>query len=113
MRKRTVLKSPVRKNCTPGSVRGRSGNWPFYLDDNEQETTTYEKNKYLPRYGPYFITALRWSRSGFSAATPGTAQNRCHRNRHRLVHIAESGYLRSRGIQAWRVVRAQFARLWL
>jgi hypothetical protein len=22
----------VRKNCTPGSVRGRSGNWPSYRD---------------------------------------------------------------------------------
>src|ERR1039457_120564 len=32
VRKRTVLKSPVRENCTPGSVRGRSGNWPTYLD---------------------------------------------------------------------------------
>src|ERR1019366_7156754 len=32
VRKRTVLKSPVRENCTPGSVRGGSGNWPTYLD---------------------------------------------------------------------------------
>src|ERR1019366_8783665 len=32
VRKRTVLKSPVRENRTPGSVRGRSGNWPTYLD---------------------------------------------------------------------------------
>src|SRR5208283_4419352 len=32
VRKRTVLKSPVRENCTPGSVRGRSGDWPTYLD---------------------------------------------------------------------------------
>src|SRR5271157_1376352 len=34
VRKRTVLKSPVRENCTPGSVRGRSGDWPTYLDGN-------------------------------------------------------------------------------
>jgi hypothetical protein len=26
------LKSPVRKICTPGSVRGRSGNWLSYRD---------------------------------------------------------------------------------
>ena len=32
---RASAKSPVRKNRTPGSVRGRSGNWP-----------------YLPRYSP-------------------------------------------------------------
>ena len=32
---RASAKSPVRKNRTPGSVRGRSGNWP-----------------YLPRYNP-------------------------------------------------------------
>jgi len=27
-----MLKSPVRENCTPGSVRGRLGNWPSYRD---------------------------------------------------------------------------------
>ena len=32
MRKRVCLKSPVRENRTPGSVRGRSGNWPSYRD---------------------------------------------------------------------------------
>ncbi len=32
MRKRVCLKSPVRANRTPGSVRGRSGNWPSYRD---------------------------------------------------------------------------------
>jgi hypothetical protein len=33
LRKRVFLKSPVRENRTPGSVRGRSGNWPSYRDD--------------------------------------------------------------------------------
>ena len=33
VRKRVVSKSPVRKNCTPGSVRGRRGNPLFYLDE--------------------------------------------------------------------------------
>jgi RNA-directed DNA polymerase len=32
VRKRVCLKSPVREHCTPGSVRGRSGNWPSYRD---------------------------------------------------------------------------------
>jgi hypothetical protein len=31
-RKRVFLKSPVRENRTPGSVRGRLGNWPSYRD---------------------------------------------------------------------------------
>jgi hypothetical protein len=33
MRKRVFLKSPVRENRTPGSVRGLSGNWQSYRDD--------------------------------------------------------------------------------
>jgi hypothetical protein len=32
LRKRVLLKSPVREYRTPGSVRGRSGNWPSYRD---------------------------------------------------------------------------------
>ena len=32
LRKRVFLKSPVRENRTPGSVRGRSDNWPSYRD---------------------------------------------------------------------------------
>ena len=32
MRQRVFLKSPVRENRTPGSVRGRLGNWPSYRD---------------------------------------------------------------------------------
>jgi len=30
LRKRVLLKSPVRKIRTPGSVRGLSGNWQSY-----------------------------------------------------------------------------------
>ncbi len=33
VRKRITSKSPVRSCRTPGSVRGRSGNWPSYRDD--------------------------------------------------------------------------------
>ena len=32
MRKRVFLKSPVRENRTPGSVRGLLGNWQSYRD---------------------------------------------------------------------------------
>jgi hypothetical protein len=32
LRQRVFLKSPVRENRTPGSVRGRSGNRPSYRD---------------------------------------------------------------------------------
>jgi len=32
LRKRVLLKSPVRENRTPGSVRGLSGDWQFYRD---------------------------------------------------------------------------------
>ena len=32
LRKRVAPRSPVRKNCTPGSVRGASGNWRPYRD---------------------------------------------------------------------------------
>jgi hypothetical protein len=32
MRMRVFLKSPVRENRTPGSVRGLSGNWQSYRD---------------------------------------------------------------------------------
>ncbi|MBI5601733.1 MAG: hypothetical protein HY879_00095 [Deltaproteobacteria bacterium] len=30
--KRIILRNPVREFCTPGSVRGQSGNWLSYLD---------------------------------------------------------------------------------
>jgi len=33
MRRRVLLKSPVRENRTPGSVRGQLGNWLSYRDD--------------------------------------------------------------------------------
>jgi hypothetical protein len=33
LRMRGCLKSPVREHRTPGSVRGRSGNWPSYRDE--------------------------------------------------------------------------------
>ena len=38
LRKRLSTKSPVRENCTPGSVRGLSGNWQSYRDQLDPET---------------------------------------------------------------------------
>ena len=35
MRMRVFTKSPVRENCTPGSVRGLSGNRQSYRDLTE------------------------------------------------------------------------------
>jgi hypothetical protein len=40
MRKRVSTKSPVRENCTPGSVRGLSGNWQSYRDPSEAQRIT-------------------------------------------------------------------------
>ena len=44
--KRTILKSLVRENRTQGSVRGRSGNWPSYLDCSEmmEGNETYRRD---------------------------------------------------------------------
>jgi hypothetical protein len=36
------LKSPVRENRTPGSVRGQSGNWLSYRDRQENEKEQLE-----------------------------------------------------------------------
>ena len=38
MRQRVSLRSPVRENRTPGSVRGASGNWRSYRDDCVKRT---------------------------------------------------------------------------
>ena len=45
VRKRGLLKSPVRENCTPGSVRGRSGDWTSYRDGHLVKHYTREKHK--------------------------------------------------------------------
>ena len=37
MRKRVLLKSPVRENRMPGSVRGLSGNWQSYRDGAQSD----------------------------------------------------------------------------
>jgi hypothetical protein len=42
MRKRVVLKSPVREYCTPGSVRGASGNRCPYLDVRSGEAVCHQ-----------------------------------------------------------------------
>jgi hypothetical protein len=40
MRKRVFLKSPVRENRTPGSVRGLSGDWQSYRDEAWRDCTS-------------------------------------------------------------------------
>ncbi len=42
LRQRVLLKSPVRDNRTPGSVRGRSGNWPSYRDGSMPRKLAWE-----------------------------------------------------------------------
>jgi len=37
MRKRVLLKSPLRENRMAGSVRGTSGNWRSYRDSDKQK----------------------------------------------------------------------------
>src|ERR1022692_3177286 len=74
-RKRTVLKSPVRENCTPGSVRGRSGNWPFYLDGHFTPMFAPEPNKQkrdcsLPPDCKDLIDAIRFQPKKVSISLP-------------------------------------------
>src|SRR5262245_20400793 len=45
MRERVGLKSPVRENCTPGSVRGASGNRRPYRDGGRDLLLCYSSNK--------------------------------------------------------------------
>src|SRR5215471_16136294 len=45
MRERVGLKSPVRENCTPGSVRGASGNRRPYRDDSREPRLSVRANR--------------------------------------------------------------------
>ncbi len=54
MRKRVSTKSPVRENCTPGSVRGLSGNRQSYRDLRSKEST----NRPWPPMSFYTISGL-------------------------------------------------------
>jgi len=54
MRERVGLKSPVRENCTPGSVRGASGNRRPYRDVEVQTPGVIIDLPYLwRRSGPW------------------------------------------------------------
>jgi len=54
MRERVGLKSPVRENCTPGSVRGASGNRRPYRDVEVQTPGVVIDLPYLwRRSGPW------------------------------------------------------------
>ena len=50
LRKRVSLRSPVRKNRTPGSVRGASGNRRPYRDDAKKENENYRDKSCLLGY---------------------------------------------------------------
>jgi hypothetical protein len=43
VRKRDVTKSPVREDCTPGSVRGAPGNVRPYLDLCPQDNILFHR----------------------------------------------------------------------
>src|SRR5258705_12894402 len=43
------MKSPVRENCTPGSVRGLSGNWQSYRDLAELLARCLQRYEVLKR----------------------------------------------------------------
>jgi hypothetical protein len=45
LRQRVCLKSLVREHCTPGSVRGRAGDWPSYRDGGKLYGTYYVINE--------------------------------------------------------------------
>ena len=61
MRERVNLKSPVRENCTPGSVRGASGNRRPYLDCSLRYAgvspmligSTWETHRHIASIAPY------------------------------------------------------------
>jgi hypothetical protein len=44
-----MLKSPVRANCTPGSVRGRSGDWPSYRDGGRMSSRAFYLGSMTPQ----------------------------------------------------------------
>src|SRR5271157_297191 len=81
VRKRTVLKSPVRENCTPGSVRGRSGNWPTYLDGIVR--TTYENFIHCTIVSRDHVGRLHFFGPSHFQKLYGQFGRLCHRSRGR------------------------------
>ena len=53
VRERVEVKSPVRENCTPGSVRGAPGNRRPYRDRRADQSRERAQDKFLlaPRSG--------------------------------------------------------------
>ena len=60
MRERVNLKSPVRENCTPGSVRGASGNRRPYLDYLALGITLAGQKEVLGMWAAYSEGAKFW-----------------------------------------------------
>jgi hypothetical protein len=66
---RVYLKSPVREHRTPGSVRGRSGDWPSYRMKDRLKTKDLISSTIqflLVVVGAMYtvITLMMWSRLG-------------------------------------------------
>src|SRR5260370_37693939 len=63
VRKRDVMKSPVRENRPPGSVRGAPGNWRPYLDqgfvDSQIYFSQFEILVGINARAPAFIQGIR------------------------------------------------------
>jgi len=51
LRKRALLKSPVREIRTPGSVRGLLGNWQFYRDVRQAKLSVSSRVKVPGKQG--------------------------------------------------------------
>jgi len=59
------MKSPVRENCTPGSVRGLSGNWQSYRNPAPcRDWGEGSVNKLLQVFGNLLGTFPVWRMSG-------------------------------------------------
>ena len=63
MRERVNVKSPVREYCTPGSVRGASGNRRPYLDSKIKSKSKVRFEKLCETGGesPLSLAGNRWN----------------------------------------------------
>jgi len=52
------MKSPVRENCTPGSVRGLLGNWQSYRNLELLDVREGRRLFCLPSHVPKFLSLL-------------------------------------------------------
>ena len=79
--KRIILRNPVREFCTPGSVRGQSGNWLSYLDPQNYGSHRFGGHGASDRWpgdghqgrdnGPGCYYRLSTAASGYGCQDPG------------------------------------------